>query len=241
MMPDDGSIAHCVMFSDLASIRVGDPIEIAGDEAHHAVRVKRLRIGETVGVLDGHGRIGTGTLDEIGGSRSKPLLFIGLRDIHLVDPISPALEVCAALPKGDRLDRMIDQLTQIGVTRFRPLLCEYAQRKPENYRTDKLDRIVEEAMKQSRRAWRMEIADPIAFRDAIYLPGAIIADASGDPWGRNDAMPQEPALIVGPEGGWSNTERGLLVESGVRVCRFGTLVMRIETAAVVGASVLMND
>lgn len=239
-MHHEAPIAHCVMFSDLASARAGDALEIGADEAHHAVRVKRLRTGETVGVLDGCGRFAIGTLDEIAGSRSKPLLNIGLQSVEVVDPIRPALSVYAALPKGDRLDRMIDQLTQIGVSAFHPLLCEHAQRKPDNYRPEKLERIVEEAMKQSRRAWRMEIGDPIALNDAIEKPGAIVADASGEVWGPEDTLSTNPTLIVGPEGGWSNTERELIVNSGVRVCRFGMLVMRIETAAVTGASVLMN-
>lgn len=228
------------MFSDLGSVRTGETLEVSGDEAHHAIRVKRLRVGERVGVLDGEGLIGTGSLDEVGGSRSKPLLRIGLRDLQKAGPMSPSLEVWAALPKGDRLDRMIDQLTQIGVTRFRPLMCEHAQRKPESVRFDKLGRIVEEAMKQSRRAWRLDIAEPIAFDDAIRHPGGILADASGGPWDPTTPVPDNAALIVGPEGGWSNTERAKIVETDSCVCRFGTLVMRIETAAVAGASVLMN-
>lgn len=228
------------MFSDLGSVPAGEIIEIDGDEAHHAARVKRLRIGERVGVLDGAGRFGTGTLREIGGSRSKPLLCIDLESVEQVAPLSPVLEIWAALPKGDRLDRMIDQLTQIGVTRFRPLLCEHSQRKTESVRFDKLGRVTEEAMKQSRRAWRLELAQPIAFEDALRHPGAIIADASGDPWDGSASIPENASLIVGPEGGWSNTERAQIVETRARVCRFGTLVMRIETAAVTGASVLMN-
>lgn len=238
-MHDPAPIAHCVMFSDLRSLDAGEVLEIEGDEAHHAVRVKRLREGEGVGVLDGHGRMAYTTLDEIGGSRARPLLRLGVRTIVVHEPITPRLEVWAPAPKGDRLDRMVDQLTQLGIARYRPLVCERAQRKPESIRPEKLDRIVEEAMKQSRRAWRMEVGEPIGFEEAIGSAHAVVADASGPGWASGDAR-QESALIVGPEGGWSNRERGMFVDSGVRVRRFGALVMRIETAAVVGASVILN-
>jgi 16S rRNA (uracil1498-N3)-methyltransferase len=143
------------------------------------------------------------------------------------------------LPKGDRLDRMLDQLTQLGVSVFRPLLCEHAQRKPETIRIDKLDRIVEESMKQCRRAWRLEIGDPIQLEDALGNPDAMVADASGEVWDAcRDGAPNR-VLIVGPEGGWSNSERELFVETGVRVRRFGIFVMRIEAAAAAASAFAM--
>lgn len=96
-------------------------------------------------------------------------------------------------------------------------------------------------MKQCRRVWQMDIGDPIDFDEAIAHPGGIVADASGGGWGPGDALPANPALIVGPEGGWSNKERDQIVETNARVYRFGMFVMRIESAAVAGASVLMNS
>jgi len=237
----EAQLAHCLMFSDLTGLNPGDRIEIDGEEAHHAARVKRLRPGERVGLIGSGGAYAVGTLDSVGGSRSKPLLSIDLDQIGSEDPITPNLEVWAALPKGDRLDRMIDQLTQLGASTFRPLICDHAQRKPDTYRPEKLTRIMEEAMKQCRRVWPMQIQDPISFPDAITDPDALIADASGQSWApAPDAMPTRIVLIVGPEGGWSNTERGLFVDSGRPIHRFGQLVMRIETAAVAGAASIMS-
>jgi 16S rRNA (uracil1498-N3)-methyltransferase len=236
----DAQLAHCLMFSDLGTLVPGDQLEIGGDEAHHAARVKRLRPGERVGLIADQGRYAIATLEAIGGSRSKPLLNITLDQVASEPALSPVLDVYAALPKGDRLDRMIDQLVQIGARSFRPLLCDHAQRKPDTYRPDKLQRIAEEAQKQCRRVWGMQIAPPISFQEAIQDRDALIADASGTPWAAITQPQPRTALIVGPEGGWSNTERGQFVETGARVCRFGMLIMRIETAAVVAASVIMN-
>lgn len=236
----EAQLAHCLMFSDLESLAPGDQLEIGGDEAHHAARVKRLRPGERVGLIGEQGRYAIATLDAVGGSRSKPLLSITLDHAASEPAPSPVLDVYAALPKGDRLDRMIDQLVQIGARSYRPLLCDHAQRKLETYRPEKLQRIAEEAQKQCRRVWGMQIAPPISFDEAIADRDAVIADASGGPWTAITQPNPRTALIVGPEGGWSNTERDQFVETGARVCRFGMLIMRIETAAVVAASVIMN-
>lgn len=239
-MPPSDPIAHCILFSDLAQVSAGQVIEVDGEEAHHAARVKRVRPGERVGLLDGHGHWASGNLHSVGGSRSKPILRIQLDHCQLFGPIDPVVEVAAALPKGDRLDRMIDQLTQLGVSRFRPLLCQRSNRKPETVRTDKLARISDEAMKQCRRPWRMLIDEPIAFVAAINDPDALVADASGPVWDAGHDFASRTMLLIGPEGGWSNEERELFVETNVRVRRFGLFVLRIEAAACAASAMVMS-
>ncbi len=238
-MPHPAPLAHRLLFSDLARARSGDRIEIVGDEAHHAVRVKRVREGETVGVLDGLGHTAAGVLAAITGSRSKPALLIELGEIESHAPITPALGIAAALPKGDRLDRMIDQLAQLGVTSFRPLLCERSQRKGDSIRPDKLARIGEEAMKQCGRPWAMRIEDPIDLPTALRVPGAVVADASGIPF-IPAGIRTRALVLIGPEGGWSQQERDLFVGSGVPVRRVGRFVLRVEAAACAAAAIVMR-
>lgn len=240
-MTSSDQIAHCVLFSDLGAVASNQTIEIQGEEAHHAARVKRIRPGERVGVLDGQGRFGTGILEAVVGSRSNPVLRVVLNEIAIEPPICPELVLAAALPKGDRLDRMIDLLTQMGVARYQPLICERSQRKPETIRPDKLQRIADEAMKQCRRPWRLQIGDPIRVEDALADRDAVVADASGDVWVPGVDTAARTLLLVGPEGGWSNTERGLFVDSGVRMRRFGRYVLRIEAAAVAAAAMVMGS
>ncbi|MEX0875878.1 MAG: RsmE family RNA methyltransferase [Phycisphaerales bacterium] len=238
-MPDPRPIAHCMMFSDLAAASSGDRLTVTGEEAHHAAKVKRIREGEAVALLDGRGRMAVGAIAEIAGSKSRPELAVLLESIETVPPVSPVVEVCAALPKGDRLDRMVDQLTQLGVHGFRPLLCERSQRKPETVRTDKLERIAAEAMKQCRRPWSMDFRPPITFGDALGDPDAVVADASGEGFFASDARPRT-TLLVGPEGGWSPAERELIEQRGVRTRRFGVFVLRIEAAACAASAIVLS-
>tara|TARA_R110002072_G_scaffold42064_11_gene118005 strand:+ start:23210 stop:23953 length:744 start_codon:yes stop_codon:yes gene_type:complete len=232
-------IQHHLMFSDLGAIKPGQVFEIGGPEAHHAIRVKRVGTGHRVGLLDGCGRIGSGTVQAIKGPKSKPTMTIELLGIESFEPSKPRLEVYSALPKGDRLDRMIDQLSQLGVQSYRPLLCERSQRKPETVNIEKLERIAIEAAKQCHRPWLMEIGDPIGFEDAIKDPDAIVADASGEA-DIASVNPERVVILIGPEGGWSDDERGVIGATGVRVCRFGLFVLRIEAAACSASAIVLS-
>ncbi|MGV6814090.1 MAG: RsmE family RNA methyltransferase [Phycisphaerales bacterium] len=242
-MPRSDSISHTLMFSDLAAADPASLIRIQGPEAHHAVRVKRIRAGEKVRVLDGIGSIATGTLSEIVGSKSRPEITIELETIVHHPKPSPAVEIWSALPKGDRLDRMIDQLSQIGISTYRPLLCDRSQRKPETIRLDKLQRIAREASKQCQRPWTLEIGEPIAFAEALAQPGVILADASGGAFPDtqiNCSITDPTIILIGPEGGWSDAERTRFGATSVPVYRFGSYILRIEAAACSAGSIVLN-
>lgn len=238
-MHDPRPIAHALMFSDLAAHADNAEIEITADEAHHAVKVKRVGADDRVLVLDGQGRTADARVIEITGARARPALRLLLDQVQHAPPTSPRVEVLAALPKGDRLDRMIDQLAQLGVAAFRPLRCERSQRKPDSARPDKLTRIAQEAIKQCRCPWAMQIGDPIAFTEAIADPDAVLADATGSPWGTQDLARQRVVLLIGPEGGWSDAERQHLDATQTSIRRFGQYVMRLETAACAAAAIVL--
>lgn len=229
---------HHVWFSDLSQHRANDNIELIGPEAHHAIRVKRINNNDPVAVQDGCGRIAIGHIRQIAGSKSKPTLTIALDRIDSYPPITPRVEVFAALPKGDHLDRMIDQLSQLGVALVRPLICDRSQRKPDTLKPDKLARIAIESSKQCHRPWILEIADPIKFTDAILDPDALICDISAQ---TALAPPSNPRIVilVGPEGGWSQHERDLIVTSNVKTARFAPFVLRIESAAAAAAAIVL--
>tara|TARA_R110002111_G_scaffold192492_2_gene258669 strand:+ start:313 stop:1068 length:756 start_codon:yes stop_codon:yes gene_type:complete len=242
-MPNQHTLQHYVWFSDLDSVRIDELIHLEGPEAHHAARVKRVRINDSVGVLDGQGRIATGVLQAITGAKSSPTLQIQLQSIKMFDQTNPSIEIWSALPKGDHLDRMIDQLAQLGVARYRPLICERSQRNPSTIRIDKLERIAREAAKQCHRPWGLKIEDPIRFEDAIRDPDAMIADISGDQLQaiQSNDMRSRCVILIGPEGGWSDTERAMIAATNVKVVRFGVFVLRIEAAASAASAIVLSS
>lgn len=242
-MPRSDTISHTVLFSDLAAAEPSSCIQIQGPEAHHAVCVKRIRAGERVRLLDGAGSIAIGTLTQIVGSKSRPEITIQLETIVHHPKPAPAVEIWSALPKGVRLDRMIDQLSQIGISTYRPLVCDRSQRKPETIRLEKLQRIAQEASKQCQRPWTLEFGEPISFAEALDQPGVILADASGSTFPdcqTNHAFSDPTVILIGPEGGWSDAERAKIGATSVPVYRFGSYILRIEAAACSAGSIVLN-
>lgn len=226
--------AHRLFVPDLGGA-VG-PVALAGEEAHHAVRVKRLRVGEAVEAFDGRGRVMRGTVTGVGGSRANPVVEIeATGGVEVVAPVSPRVEVWCPTPKGDRLERMLDQLSQIGAGAWRQLACARGEDHMPR-RTDRLERVVIESAKQCGRAHLLEIGDAVAFEDALGHPGVVIADASA---GGQPGPGESACVLIGPEGGWTPGELDRARAGGVPMLPLGPHVLRLETAAVVAAAFLL--
>jgi 16S rRNA (uracil1498-N3)-methyltransferase len=198
-----------------------DALGVDVDTEHHLRRVLRLRDGETVSVTDGHGRwrLATVTLDA-NALRLDPASAV------VVEPASTrSITVAAAIPKGDRLDWMVQKITELGIDR---LVLLHAERSVVRWKPDRverqlvrLQRIADEALRQSRRVRRVQIDAPVAATDV--LGDFVVAEPGGRALGVADA-----AVAVGPEGGWSDTE---LAAARAHI-DLGPTILRTETAAV---------
>lgn len=226
---------HNVYLPDLAS-HPGDII-IEGDEAHHALRVKRLVAGDLLGLVDGKGRRVEAKIAATEKTRDGWRVVVTPQTVRESPRPTPRLTVLASAPKGDHLASMIDGLAQVGVSAWAPLLSARTVVEPREQKMERLERIAIEALKQSGAAWLMEIRPGVRFADALTRPGLIIADASGQPWA--GSPPPEATLLIGPEGGWTPEELDKARHAGARVARFGHHTMRTEVASVVASGVLM--
>jgi 16S rRNA (uracil1498-N3)-methyltransferase len=235
---------------------------IVGDEAHHALRAKRVRAGERVGVINGRGQTGVAiVIDQPGvdggaarrgvGRRDEPTLALELLSRHDEAPARPALRVMAATPKGVRADEMVDQLSQVGASSWCPLSCRRAVVMAGETRLDRLTRVALEAAKQCGRAWVLEVgevrtldglcaarASNVDRLGASVQTALVVADASGEPYAPVEADAIE--LLIGPEGGFDDDELGRLRGAGATFASFGPHVMRIETAAVAAAAIVID-
>ncbi len=239
LAPSDAPAHRVVVEGALPA--AGQVVQIDGDEARHALSVKRLRVGERVDVLDGRGGVARATLMEPLVANAKPrnqVLRLSVISVERVAEVMPKVEVWSATPKGDRLTDLVDQLSQVGAASWTPLVTQRTQADPPEHKRDRLRRVAVEAMKQCGRAWLLTIGEPMAL-SAAMMGGVdvVVADASGGPY-----VPSGHGVIrvlVGPEGGWTPEELAMLKSSGARVARFGPHVMRIETAAVAACAAIM--
>jgi len=218
------SAAHVVVESLVA-------LELGATDDHHLARVLRLRPGEVVTATDGCGswRVARWTGGGLAADGS----------IQFQRQPEPSVTVAFGLVKGDRAEWIVQKVTEIGVDRIVPVVTERCVVRWEGERAlsqvERLRRIAREAAMQSRRVW-LPIVEEVATLPAVLArPGAARADFGGD-WLASRPMLDVSLVVVGPEGGWSATERGL---SGPCV-RLGEHVLRTETAAVVAGCLLTH-
>lgn len=231
------------------------------DESRHARKVLRLEPGEVVGLLDGCGRVGTGVLGECGKGQAAEVRVTSYR---LVPPTRPAIDLAAAVPKGDHADEMLASLSQLGVTRLIPLRTQRSIVDPRPKKLDKFNRAAMQSAKQCGRAWLMEIA-PVATLGEVLAeqhelrliaaaperepgaaagPGAAGAGVpgagptSGPPIEARLRAAERVLILIGPEGGWTPEELEEAGRAGAVRWTLGPHVMRIETAAAAAAAVV---
>lgn len=211
--------AHVLVDPEL----LGDAGTIAIDDGteHHLRKVLRLRDGETVGVTDGRGRwcLAVAVHD------ASTLRLEATSEIVAEPSATRSVTVAAAIPKGDRLDWMVQKVTELGVGR---LVLLHAERSVVRWRPDRVDRhlarlqrIADEALRQSRRVVRLTIDAPQAAVDV--LGGFVVAEPGGRALARADT-----AVAVGPEGGWCDAELAVAQDR----IDLGPTILRTETAAV---------
>jgi 16S rRNA (uracil1498-N3)-methyltransferase len=150
--------------------------------------------------------------------------------------------VWSATPKGPRAAELIEQLSQVGAAAWRPLMTERGVVDPGDVKVERLRRVALESAKQCGRAWVMEIGDPSPL-DAALGAGdepVVVADAAGGRY-RPAAGAASVRVLIGPEGGWSDAERvAICAAPGITFASFGPHVMRIETAAVAAAAIILD-
>ncbi|TNM41223.1 16S rRNA (uracil(1498)-N(3))-methyltransferase [Nocardioides albidus] len=230
----------------LDSVRAGDPVTVEGDEAHHAVVVRRLRVGERLLLADGLGRVATGEVS----ATAKRAFTVTVTDIEDHPEPRPRVTVVQALPKGERGELAVEVLTEIGVARIVPWAAarsvavwkgERAAKAHAKWRST-----AREAAKQARRAWHPEVLPLATTAEVAALAGAadvavVLHEDATEPLAAL-ALPADGDLlvVVGPEGGLTDDEIGLFVEHGAVAVRLGTEVLRTSTAGVAAVAALLS-
>lgn len=229
----------------LEAVRAGDEVLVEGEEAHHAVVVRRLRVGEALQLADGWGRVATA---EVSATTKGTFTAVVTEVTDHAEP-RPRVTVVQALPKGERGELAVEVLTEIGVARIVPWAAARSVAVWKGERAAKSlakwQATAREAAKQSRRAWHPEVV-PLASTDEV---AALVVDAdvaivlhedATEPLGAL-ALPDDGELlvVVGPEGGLSEDEVARFVEAGAVSVRMGTEVLRTSTAGVAAVAALL--
>ena len=226
----------------------------AGSEEHHLMNVLRLTTGDTVALFDGRGREAIAKIVTVDDG-------VGFEIISGVESVcsGPMITLIQALPKGRRMDLIVEKATELGVSCIRPVttnrtVVSLDARKREK-RSERWQRIALSAARQCGVNWVPDVLPVSSFREAldhcasfdVLLVGSLRADVRslrqvmgeiGDLWSQPSA---KVGLIIGPEGDLDREELRAAVDVGGIEVSFGSLVLRVETAALYGISVLVYE
>lgn len=230
---------------NLDGVAVGSTVNITGDEAHHAVVVRRLRVGERVMVVNGRGTVATATISETG----KRDLSLVVDDITVHDEPGPSITVVQAIPKGDRGELAVEVLTEIGVATVVPWAAARSVAVWKGERAEKSHArwasTAREAAKQARRAWFPEVA-PMATTAQIETLVSqsdltvVLHEEATTTFASLPAVVGNIVLIVGPEGGLTDEEVAAFEAQGAVTVRMGAEILRTSTAGVAAVAALLS-
>lgn len=228
----------CFYCPDLPA--VGESHRLADEETRHAGASRRIRAGDTIGLIDGRGTLASAVVESV----ARRTLTFTVQERRSVPPPTPSLVVASAVPKGERFRTMIDMLCQIGVAAIVPLHCERSTVRPRQASGQRWRRVAIEACKQSRNPFVPEIGAPVTVHESLVrvaeTDALVYADAGGGPLDGAPAARGRLHLYVGPEGGFTEAEKSLLADSGARAVGLGGNILRVETAAVAGAVLALS-
>jgi len=225
------------LLSPASELVAGRRTTLEPSEARHASGPLRLQPGDAVVLVDGAGAVASGEIALLG--RSGVEVDISAVD-HRPRP-APGLTLAVAVLAGAAMDLVVQKAVELGVETLVPVCSQRAQLsvKRAATRVDHWIRLSRQSLKQCRRAWALELASPTPLTELLTdsaTPAGMVAHPRGV--GVRYIQPGcARLLLIGPEGGFDDTEELALEAAGwPKVC-LGSFVLRAETAAIAGAAV----
>lgn len=218
--------------------------ELAGDDAEHLVRVLRAEVGQIYEISDNH----QAYLAEILVARKSLVSFKVLERLEAA-PIPVHVVLAPALIKFDRFEWLVEKATELGVVEIRPfeaVRSEKGLRQAATKRRARWERIALEASEQARRVALPQISEASRFGEALAIEAGVklmLDEMAGvEPILKVLPGEREPsgrvALLLGPEGGWTDSERSEALGAGWRACSLGGTILRAETAAMAAVAIV---
>ncbi len=219
-------------------------VTLSSEESHHLVRVLRVQVGQEITLFDGRGNGADGTIGAVG----KSAVEVAVAKRWTVPPPAVQIDLIQAVPKPDRWDLVMQKAVELGVSNIRPILTRHTEFRPNEKKMARWNKIVLNAAQQCEVRWlprlhpleKFEAAVPSLETYDLVLVGSLYDGAK--PF--HDipmAGKTKVALLIGPEGDFSKEEVEAAVSAGAIPASFGDRILRTETAAIFGLSVLAYE
>ena len=221
-----------------------DVAVLSPEESHHLMRVLRIQSGQEITLFDGQG----GVADAIVEAVSKTGVDARILKRWEVPPPAVQIDLIQAVPKADRWELVLQKAVELGATNIRPVLTKHTESKPNQKKQERWKKIVLNASQQCEVRWLptihpLEKIDTVlpSFADHdLVLVGSLFEGAKP----LHDMSFEEiksVALLIGPEGDFAPEEVEAAVAAGAVPVTFGERILRTETAAIFGLSILAYE
>ena len=222
-------------------------VVLDGDECHHLINVMRSRIGDNVCLINGDGNFYFGEIKSI--NKKSADIFISHKEISENEP-SINLTVYQALAKGDKLNLIMQKITELGATELRLFESTFCDVKANTNKQERMDNISVSASKQCGRATIVkssgvysikDICSQISDFDAFFVAyenedGHTLTDSLL----KNNDKLKNIAIMIGAEGGFSEKEIEQLKTAGADIVSLGKRILRTETATIACTALIMQ-
>lgn len=226
----------------------GGELLLEGDRARYLGRVLRLTVGDEIAVFNGEGGEWSATISAM--TKNTAMLKIG--DSHEAGAESPLkIHLVQGISRGERMDFVVQKATELGIKRITPVLTEYGVVKLDTARAEKRrdhwQGVAASACEQSGRTRLPLIDAPVSLKDWFgNKPPQVDAELILMPGAKTSltgitAPETKVCLLIGPEGGFSQTEYEDAAVAGFTAVSLGPRVLRTETAAVAALAVMQSQ
>ena len=221
-------------------------LTLHGEDAHHAGRVLRLRPGEAVTLCDGAGTDHDCVVETV----EKEAVVCRLQRSHPAETEPKQhLTLCMALPKGDKMDFIVQKAVELGVHEIVPYLSKNCVSRPDKTekKVERWQRIAVEAAKQCGRGFLPKVCAVVTTAQAVERAAqcetALFFYENERETGLRDALEsgvgRTVSLMIGPEGGFAPEEVEMAAQAGLRSVSLGTRILRCETAPVAALAAVL--
>jgi 16S rRNA (uracil1498-N3)-methyltransferase len=230
------------LLAESGALEAGRIVVLDPTEARHLTGALRRRPGDEIVLADGRGAVAEAKLVAIEKGRVEAEILLVRNE---PEPKSEGVTLALAMIDNRVMDWAVQKAVEVGAGRFVPIDAERAQVRGRDLggRVEHWRRIAMQALKQCRRPWAMVVTEVVPLAALVdggsEQAGGVVADLEGSALGE---LPKTAGnlLVVGPEGGFTAAEKQLFDRRGWPRLRLGPHILRSETAAVVGAAMMVG-
>jgi len=215
---------------------VGESAVISGEDAHHIVKVLRMKRGDKLTLCDNEGIDHEAVIDEINSDVKVQIL----RSYPCLAEPNVDITIFQCIPKSGKFEYIVQKCTEIGITRIVPVISHRCVGKiDDSKKIARFQKVAVEAAKQCGRGRIPEVCEAVSFKEAIKKLSVM----------EHKAMPYENelnthfrdvlkekmksfGLLIGPEGGFEDKEAEIAKDNGIPLVTLGKRILRTETVAI---------